>query len=372
MSHPTRRHFSALLIGSVALRAQAPPAASIIPMGGGYSGWPTVARRSNGELLLAFSGDREAHVCPFGRVKWAVSRDEGRSWSWPRVLMDSAIDNRDAGVVETGGGALLVTTFTSLAYETVFERARADGFKGWSPDKVERWEAAGRRVSAAARKFWLGCWMLRSTDGGVSWSAPHRVPVNSPHGPAALADGRMLYAGKDLWGGGAVGVCESADDGASWKWLAKIPARPGDSVDFYHELHVVEAKNGHLIAQIRNENAQNRNETLQSESVDGGKTWSVPHSIGVWGVPSHLLRLRDGRLVMTYGYRRAPFGNEARISTDSGATWSEPIKVSEDGTRTDLGYPSTVELTDGGLLTVWYEVRPESPQSVLRMARWKI
>ena len=34
--------------------------------------------------------------------------------------------------------------------------------------------------------------------------------------------------------------------------------------------------------------------------------------MGVWGLPSHLLRLRDGRLLMTYGYRRAPFGNQAR------------------------------------------------------------
>ncbi|MFM9063541.1 MAG: hypothetical protein ACKOOI_10990 [Pirellula sp.] len=35
-----------------------------------YHGWPTLARRSNGELLLAFSGGREKHVCPFGRLEW--------------------------------------------------------------------------------------------------------------------------------------------------------------------------------------------------------------------------------------------------------------------------------------------------------------
>ena len=82
-----------------------------------YSGWPTVARRRNGDLLLVWSGDREAHVCPFGRVLLSVSRDEGETWTAPRVILDTDLDDRDAGVVETEKGTLLVSTFTSLAYE---------------------------------------------------------------------------------------------------------------------------------------------------------------------------------------------------------------------------------------------------------------
>jgi hypothetical protein len=98
----------------------------------------------------------------------------------------------------------------------------------------------------------------------------------------------------------------------------------------------------------------------------------VPHPIGVWGLPSHLLRLRDDRLLMTYGYRRKPFGNQARISTDHGKTWSEPITVSGDGANGDLGYPSTVELQDGTLLTAWYEQMSNHPRSVLRLAKWSL
>jgi len=41
--------------------------------------------------------------------------------------------------------------------------------------------------------------MIRSTDGGVSWSARYDCLVNSPHGPIALSDGRILYAGKVLY-----------------------------------------------------------------------------------------------------------------------------------------------------------------------------
>jgi hypothetical protein len=198
--------------------------------------------------------------------------------------------------------------------------------------------------------------------------------VNSPHGPVQLKDGRLLYAGKRLWSGERqIGVAESKDDGATWQWLAEIPTRQGDKIpNAYHELHAVEAADGTLIVQIRNHNEANRGETLQTESKDGGKTWSEPHSIGVWGLPSHLLRLRDGRLLMTYGHRRKPYGNQARISSDNGQTWSEAMILSGDGIGGDLGYPSTVELADGTLLTVWYETMKDPKLAVLRQATWRV
>jgi hypothetical protein len=340
-----------------------------------YHGWPTVCRRRNGDLLLVCSGGREAHVCPFGRVELMVSHDDGATWGWPQVLLDSAIDDRDAGVLETARGTLLVTTFTSLAYEKgLLTAAAKPGAKGaWAPDKLARWQAAHHRLNAAQRQAELGQWAIRSTDGGVTWSARLPTIVNSPHGPVQLDDGRLLYAGKELWTGGKrVGVAESTDDGLTWRWLAEIPPRPSDDSAAYHELHAVDAGGGRLVVQIRNHNPANQNETLQTESTDGGRTWSTPHPIGVWGLPSHLLRLRSGRLLMTYGYRRAPFGNQARFSDDAGRTWSEPVVISADGTGGDLGYPSTVELADGSLLSVWYEKLKTSPNAVLRQARWSV
>ena len=71
-----------------------------------YHGWPTVVRRRNGQLLLTYSGGREGHICPFGHVEMMRSDDEGRSWTWPRVLLDSPLDDRDAGVLETAHGSL--------------------------------------------------------------------------------------------------------------------------------------------------------------------------------------------------------------------------------------------------------------------------
>ena len=341
-----------------------------------YHGWPTVARRKCGQLLLVCSGGRESHVCPFGRVDLMRSDDEGKTWGWPSVVMDCEIDDRDAGVLETAKGTLLATSFTSLAYVGGLAKAEKikPGAKGaWPEDRLNRWQAAHNRLPAEGRKQMLGEWMIRSTDGGQTWSGRFRCQVNSPHGPVQLGDGRLLYAGKELWHGeNRIGVCQSADDGQTWTWLATIPTREGDNHRSYHELHAVEAADGRLVVQIRNHNKKNSGETLQTESTDGGKTWSVPHEIGVWGLPSHLLRLKDDRLLMTYGHRRPPFGNQARISTDNGQTWSEPMIISGDGPGGDLGYPSTVQLDDGSLLSVWYEAMKGRPRAVLRQARWTL
>src|SRR5207253_984736 len=92
--------------------------------------------------------------------------------------------------------------------------------------------------------------------------------------------------------------------------------------------------------------------------------------IGEGTPPQRRLRLQDGRLLMTYGHRRKPIGNQARISADHGRTWSEPLILSDDASSWDLGYPSTVQLKDGSLVTVWYEVLKGAKQAVLRQAKW--
>ncbi len=340
-----------------------------------YHGWPTLTRRKNNDLVLVCSGGREQHVCPFGRVEVMVSHDEGKNWGWPEVILDTQIDDRDAGIFETARGTLLVTTFTSLAYEA--NLAKALKKKGepdaWPAERMDAWLAAHNRLSAEQRRAEVGVWVMRSTDGGLNWSARIPTIVNSPHGPTQLSNGRIIYVGKELWVKPArIGVAQSLDEGLTWQWLAEIPTRPGDNPLLYHELHAVEAGDGRIVAQIRNENKTNNGETLQTESSDGGKTWSVPHTIGVWGMPSFLTRLHSGSLLMTYGYRRAPFGNQARFSDDDGRTWSEPVTISGDGMGGDLGYPSTVELLDGSFLTVWYETMKGNSHAVLRQAHWRV
>ena len=346
-----------------------------------YHGWPTLARRSNGELILLYSGGREDHVCPFGRLELMRSSDEGKTWSRPSVVFETGIDDRESGLMETARGTLIANTFTSLDFIGLLAEAEqiAPGTPGaWAPERLKRWQTARDQLTADQRQAALGMWMIRSTDGGMNWSEPYNSPVSSPHGPIQLSDGRLLHAGKEVVGTGRTGVCESTDDGQTWQWLAAIPQRPGDNSEIdYHEFHMVEAVEGRLVAHIRNHNANNSYETLQTESSDGGKSWTLPHTIGVWGLPSHLLRLKDGRLLMSYGYRRTPFGNQARVSDDQGRTWSEALTISDDGVGGDLGYTSTVQLTEESLLSVWYEGGSyqgltASPHAVLRQSHWTL
>ena len=336
-----------------------------------YHGWPTLARRRDGTLLLVCSGGRERHVCPFGRVELMRSYDGGETWTLPQIIVDMPIDDRDAGILETKSGTLLATTFTSLAYEATWTRAEAAG--EWPEERQRRWRAAHERLTKEQRQATLGAWMLRSTDDGITWSRPYNSLVNSPHGPIQLSSGLLFYAGKEIYGElSRIGVAVSTDDGASWSMRSFISPRTGDDVRDYHELHAVETTSGRIIVQIRNHNERNKGETLQCESSDGGNTWSDIHSIGVWGLPSHLMRLSDGRLLMTYGHRRQPFGNQARLSDDEGMTWSDPLIVSGDGIGGDLGYPSTIERDDRQLVTVWYEKMANSDYAVLRQRIWQV
>ena len=372
------------LLAATALSAQTAQVLetkTITPAEEPYAGWSTVARRANGELWVTWSGGRDGHVCPMGQVRAMTSRDDGATWTYPRVLLDSPTDDRDSGVLETAKGTLLVTTFTSLAYEDHLAKSvmympvagKSSAMRPMPPEVIARWQATQKRLTADERQAELGEWVLRSTDGGLNFSARIATIVNSPHGPLQLKDGRILYIGKELWTKNQrIGAVESKDDGLSWNWLSEIPGRPGDDVERdYHELHAVESDDGRIVAQIRHQGKVDKNWTLQTESTDGGKTWTIPRAI-TFGIPSQLLKLRDGRLLMTYGHRRLPFGNQARLSTDHGRTWSEPMIVSGDGTVSDLGYPSTVELADGTLLTVWYENMKGLDRAVLRQAKWQL
>lgn len=383
----SRRQFatataSTMLASSLARAAEPSPQftvnniATISLQADQYHGWPTLCRRANGELIVVCSGGRESHICPFGRVDLIRSFDEGNSWSYERTILDGPIDDRDAGVIETDRGTLLVSTFTSLAYEPQLKQAIATAASdqpSMPPTQLAHWQAVQRRLPEGQHAKHLGCWMLRSEDDGLNWSPAYRVPLNSPHGPIQLRDGSLFYAGVALWEPGrAVGTSRSEDDGRTWTPLQELPARQGDNPAQYHELHAVEAADGRLIIHIRNHNPLNKNETLQTHSTDGGKTWATPYSIGVWGMPSHLLRLPDDRLLMTYGHRRAPLGNQARMSSDHGQTWSEPMVIYGDATSGDLGYPSTVAISPEKMVTVWYERLASSPKAQLRMATWDL
>ena len=84
-----------------------PPAAEILSkqiickQPGRYIGWPTIVRTRAGELIIVFSGDRDSHICPWGKTQLVRSSDEGKTWSEPVVIRNTPLDDRDAGLLET-------------------------------------------------------------------------------------------------------------------------------------------------------------------------------------------------------------------------------------------------------------------------------
>ena len=172
-----------------------------------YFGWPSIARLPGGELAVTCSGFRCGHVCPFGKAVMAVSADEGQSYVGPWPVIDTPLDDRDAGVVPFGENGVIVTSFNNT-------RAAQ---RGWNPAREDLSEEIRRRnayynayldtVTDEEEERYLGSEFRLSFDGGRTFGELFRSPVTSPHGPTALADGTLLWVGrtfsKDDWRPGA-------------------------------------------------------------------------------------------------------------------------------------------------------------------------
>jgi Neuraminidase (sialidase) len=72
------------------------------------------------------------------------------------------------------------------------------------------------------------------------------------------------------------------------------------------------------------------------------------------GNPPAMIRLQDGRVCLTYGYRAKPYSICAKLSDDGGRTWGPELVLRNDGSTTDMGYPRTVQRPDGKVVTVYY------------------
>lgn len=198
----------------------------------------------------------------------------------------------------------------------------------------------------------------RSCDGGRTWArqewvVPGAYRLNGFPRWTRLADGTILAP---LYDHGALDdatvagnlVYRSADGGATWR-----PLLMGSGAVWGDEGAFVETAPGCVLALLRKAPP---GYLLQCWSDDGGRTWTQPVRTEIWGYPPHLLRLRDGRLLCSYGHRRAPLGVQTVLSVDGGRTWSieQRAVLRDDGETTDLGYPVSAQLPDETIFTVYY------------------
>lgn len=367
-----------------------------------YFGWPSVSRLGDGSLIMVASGFRARHVCPFGKVCACQSFDEGKTWTRPAILIDTPLDDRDAGVA-VSGDRVMVTSFNNTAAQQI-EWSRVSPSSQYFPGE-ERVQLYSKKdlhgctreyileylksidCEAAERDFYGSTYII-SEDGGITFGDIKRIPITAPHGPGVRSDGKFIYVGAKL---GNMADCENnilcyseGDDGEFHFTgsIDNIEPIDGSAVDGC-EPHALCLPDGKILVHIRVHNVDDgrREHTniftlYQSESYDGGKTFTKPHPIADdtgLGAPAHLLRLKSGVIISTFGFRSEPYGIKVIISTDNGESWSRPFMLYDnESIALDIGYPSSVELSDGKVLTVFY-ARPEkgAPSEIMQVI-WEI
>ena len=332
-----------------------------------YHAWPSVITLSDGTLLAGWSGDRYRHICPFGKVLAARSADGGYSWQPPYTILNTPLDDRDAGFCESNGYVTLTSFNNSRAQQRLYAEKN-----NWSKEHRALAEGYLALVTDADEQRYLGSTLAVSADNGLTFSDPVTLPITSPHGPMQLPDGDLLYIGrafgdraKASFGYLAEGIYAMllSPDGRVKKepW----PVVPATEDALLCEPHAALMPDGSILLAIRAQRKEPKLFTVYlCRSTDGGLTFSAPQPTGWNGSPPHLLVHSSGAVVMTYARRTAPFGQMARVSYDSGHTWSEEIILREDGPDWDLGYPCTAENRNGELVTVYYQRGPETGNQI--------
>lgn len=306
----------------------------------------------DGTLLLT-AREATEHVANDGDIVILRSRD-GITWGERMRFGVADLDEREACGIQLPDGSVLLAVFYNAMY-------RPDG------EYEQKWRDT---VPFGEGKQNMGIYTVRSRDGGRTWSAPKFVrttgmPFTDTEGPAdapvLLPDGTLLLPviGYNVRGdldNHASVLLASQDDGETWEYRATIADDPGGRRGHFQEPGLVRTRSGKLIAAMRN----NHGNVYIATSKDDGRSWSDAKPSPMIGHPADLIQLKDGRILCTYGVREphhgAPSGVRAAWSEDEGETWKieEEVQLRNDFLNWDVGYPESLELPDGRVLTVYY------------------
>ena len=302
--------------------------------------WPKLALTPKGEVIAAIY-NRPTHGVQPGDVEIHASTDGGRTWAKrgtaTRHEGETARFNHAVGV--SSRGEILVVS------------------GGWSYHPTD---AKG----AAKKKKLLRPTASRSADGGRTWTISGKFPDGAdgmtlvPFGNIETgADGALRVAAYSYNTAVSPRVdvaytAVSVDQGASWT-LGGVIGRPAAN-----ETDVLHLGGGKWLAAARNlgRTGERGHSTDIYASDDDANSWRLLATPTVGNQhPADLLKLADGRVLLTYGDRRGPkFGVSGHISADGGRTWSAPLKLATGFGSRDSGYPSSVQLADGLIVTGYY------------------
>ncbi|MEO8028616.1 MAG: sialidase family protein [Bryobacteraceae bacterium] len=196
-----------------------------------------------------------------------------------------------------------------------------------------------------------------SYDRGKTWEGAFKVPDFGQKGIAARTDYIVngpkdcmvfLTAAKSNGREGRVIMVRTTDGGKSWKFVAYVTPEPEGND------HAIMPSTVRLSPKSLYTAVRFRQFIDGYQSDDNGSTWHRVGRIADTDNPPSLLKLKDGRLAIAYGYRKPPFGLRGRVSKDQGKTWGDEIILRQDGGSWDLGYPRSALRPDGKIVTAYY------------------
>jgi sialidase-1 len=328
-----------------------------------YSTFPSVVRRSNGEILVAFrrAPDRKIfgekinyHKDPNSYLMMVRSTDAETWTKEPELIYAHPFGgSQDPCLLQLHDGRLLCTSY------------------GWALVRSDGIPNLKKPYAGGNDGIFLGGYLLWSEDGGKKWQGPVYPPNITPeknysatgvplpaYNRGALCEGKN---GRIFW---VVAASDSSslnktstyllisdDKGITWKYSCPVAT---DEKASFNETSVYETPKGDIVAFLRTENMDDH--ACIARSTDGGKTFNKWQSMGFLGHPLNALCLPDKRVLLTYGYRHKPFGIRGRIlnaeCTDF-ATAPEII-LRDDGGNGDIGYSWPVLLDKNRVLVTYY------------------
>jgi sialidase-1 len=329
---------------------------------------------TTGEIVVVFNETPGYAHLDFDSICQIRSHDDGETWDqeskktiWAKT---DTFGSDTPSIMQMRDGTLLCN-FVMTAF--VNKVALRDDF--------------GPQYNLSGMRECDGVWLMRSTDNGATWSPAFKASISPLRWgqpidePAELPDGTLLMAVQaqlrartyqEAEEGTRCSLIRSDNGGRDWEHWSTIAYDPSGVMGF-HEPSLGRTADGTLVCMMRSHHQpRRRHQHLWiAYSTNDGESWSRPEPTNLWGYPADLTLLQDGRMLATYGYRRDPWGVRGCISPD-GLHWdvANEFVIRPGGIAPmdkvphiywHIGYPTTIQLKNGAMLTVDHQWTQEPP-----------